>query len=246
MEERNIDGLTEKEFLEQYKPGNYDRPSVTADAVIFKLENKTQTLKLLLIKRKNHPYINKWALPGGFVNVNEDIDEAVLRELKEETNVENVYMEQLRTYGKPNRDPRMRVISVAYVALINADVKVSAGDDASEAKWFDVNWNNEKIEIKDGNTIIKNSEIAFDHIQIIYDALIRVRNKVEYTDIIFDLMPKEFTLPELQKVYENLLGKTVYKTNFRNKMKAKLEDTGKIKSDGAHRPSRIYTVKETI
>lgn len=136
MELRNKDGLTEKEFLERYKPGDYERPSVTVDMLLFTVDNKEQEdyrklpekeLKLLLIKRKDHPYMGKWAIPGGFVDINEAVETAVYRELKEETNIDNVYMEQLYTfgdeeddkYGRKKRDPRMRVISVSHMALVS-------------------------------------------------------------------------------------------------------------------------------
>ena len=127
MEElRNRDGLTEKEFLAKYRPGNYERPSVTVDMLVFTVEDvrppgrsvPDKVLKLLLIRRKNHPFMNQWAIPGGFVNIDESVDAAAARELKEETSVEDVYLEQLYTWGEVNRDPRMRVISTSYLALV--------------------------------------------------------------------------------------------------------------------------------
>lgn len=134
---RNEEGLTEEEFIKGYDPAMFERPSVTVDMLIFTVaENK---LKLLLIKRKNHPGLGKWALPGGFVNMDESLEEAGARELKEETNLEDVYLEQLYTWGEVKRDPRTRIITVTYIALVKKDnMKVAAGDDAAEAKWFDV------------------------------------------------------------------------------------------------------------
>lgn len=134
---KNRQGLTELEFLAQYDPSRYDRPSATVDMLIFTiLENK---LKLLMVKRSDHPCIGQWALPGGFVNMNESLDEAAERELKEETNLENIYMEQLYTWGDVGRDPRTRIISTAYMALVDStDLKVKAGDDADDADWFNV------------------------------------------------------------------------------------------------------------
>lgn len=146
----NKDGLTEKEFLEGYKPGNYEKPANTVDMLIFTMDDKLvhddvkklpeKELKILLIKRGNHPYMECFAIPGGFVNIDEALNEAAYRELKEETSVENVYLEQLYTWGDDiKRDPRMRVISISYMALVDKNIiKPKAGDDASDVKWFSV------------------------------------------------------------------------------------------------------------
>ncbi|AKA68440.1 NUDIX hydrolase [Clostridium scatologenes] len=146
----NKDGLTEKEFLESYKPGNYEKPSNTVDMLLFTMDDKLmhndvkklseKELKILLIKRGNHPYMECFAIPGGFVNIDEALNEAAYRELKEETSVENVYLEQLYTWGDDiKRDPRMRVISISYMALVDKNsIKPKAGDDASDVKWFSV------------------------------------------------------------------------------------------------------------
>ena len=280
MELRNAQGLTEKEFLETYKPGDYERPSVTADILLFTIENKEKInertndekdLKVLLIKRNNHPYMNKWALPGGFVGMDEDIETSAYRELKEETNIsENVYLEQLYTFSNPNRDPRMRVISTAYMALTPATnvKKTLAGDDACDANWFTirktkVNENDinriDVLEIinKDLNihmkydviysfankkTIINkrndtNGELAFDHIDIVNMGLTRLRNKVNYTSVAFNLLPELFTLTDLQQVYEILLGETLVKPNFRKKIQNMVIKTEFMKETvGYHRP----------
>ena len=145
---RNSKGQTLEEFLDKYKPGDYERPSVTVDMLLFTVmdkENKDKRrlaekqLKIMLVKRKDHPYIGQWAIPGGFVDINESLDEAARRELKEETNVDNIYMEQLYTWGDVKRDPRMRVISASYMALIpNKGIKPIAGDDAEDVQWFSV------------------------------------------------------------------------------------------------------------
>ena len=280
MELRNAQGLTEKEFLEAYKPGDYERPSVTADILLFTIENREKInertndekdLKVLLIKRNNHPYMNKWALPGGFVSMDEDIETSAYRELKEETNIsENVYLEQLYTFSNPNRDPRMRVISTAYMALTPATnvKKTLAGDDACDANWFTirktkVNENDinriDVLEIinKDLNihmkydvtysfankkTIINkrndtNGELAFDHIDIVNMGLTRLRNKVNYTSVAFNLLPELFTLTDLQQVYEILLGETLVKPNFRKKIQNMVIKTEFMKETvGYHRP----------
>lgn len=146
---KNKNGLTEKEFLEQYKPGDYERPSNTVDMLLLTVDDKPvedvrklpeKELKILLIKRGDHPYIGCWAIPGGFVNINEGVIAAVYRELKEETNIDNVYLEQLYTWGDDvNRDPRMRVISISYMALVDKhSLKPQAGDDADDVKWFSI------------------------------------------------------------------------------------------------------------
>lgn len=268
MEKRNSRGLTESEFLEAYNPGDYERPSVTVDMLVFSLDREYSTLKVLLIKRKDHPYIDCWALPGGFIDINESAYEAANRELREETGLENIYLEQLYTLSKPNRDPRMRVIDISYIALIQHEV-VTAGDDASEALWFDLTFvntalvlfnkekdirieykleekvfNNGKIQIKNYIPILDGEEkLAFDHADILLEGLMRLRNKVEYTDIAFNLVPDIFTLPDLQRVYETILGKALYKANFRDYIKNKvLRLDYKIKSAVGNK-SQAYKYK---
>ena len=170
----NAKGQTEEEFLKAYDAGRYPCPALSVDMLIFsKYENR---LKLLLIRRKNHPYIQQWALPGGFLNIGEDILDAAYRELKEQ-------LYQLHTYGAVHRDPRMRVVSVAHVALINQDVKVEAKDDADDAAWFEVQINDNTLTLyhaqhrmqyhmKTARSVNPDQEaLAFDHIQMILDAL---------------------------------------------------------------------------
>lgn len=294
MELKNKDGLTEREFLAQYKPGDYDRPSVTVDMLLFtvddsEIENNRQMpekeLKILLIKRKDHPFMGHWAVPGGFVDIDEDMDNAVYRELKEETNIENVFMEQLYTWGRANRDPRMRVVSTSYLALVSKEgLNPVAGDDAVEVKWFTVK--KEIIESSDDkdvhnlilisddkdivikykvieafrkNGVIKtkdvvlesdsNIKLAFDHNEIINLAIDRLRGKLDYTDIAFNLLPEYFTLTELQKVYEAILGKPLVASNFRRDIKYKLEETDKIADQSpigkksAFRPAKLFKYK---
>ncbi|TEB16396.1 Bifunctional NMN adenylyltransferase/Nudix hydrolase [Pelotomaculum sp. FP] len=137
----NKQGLTEEQFLAAYDASKYERPSVTVDMLIFTITEEEKlpgkVLKLLLIKRGDHPYIGKWAMPGGFVNIDESLDEAALRELKEETNIDDVYMEQLYTWGDVARDPRTRVISTSYMSLVDSSaLDIRASDDADDAKWF--------------------------------------------------------------------------------------------------------------
>lgn len=247
MEKRNADGLTEKEFLEQYCPGDYDRPSVSVDMMILAMDKSLGSLRTLLVQRRNHPYIDCWALPGGFVGIDESAYEAACRELEEETGLKDIYLEQIYTMSQPDRDPRMRVIDIAYMALVplkNVESMVRAGDDAKDALWFDIRmteknliFSNEERGIhieyslkkkifKNGVIKVKNyvpeavgeEKLAFDHAQIILEGLMRLRNKAEYSDVVFNLMAKEFTLPDLQRVYEIILGKKLYKANFRDKI----------------------------
>lgn len=141
MEQKNEEGLTEKEFLAQYRPGDYERPSVTVDMLIFAVdpENAEEEALLLLIRRKNHPYIGQWAIPGGFVDLNESLKEAAARELYEETGLRDICLEQIYTWGDAKRDPRMRVISVSYMAVVPKNqLMPKAGDDALETMWFQV------------------------------------------------------------------------------------------------------------
>ncbi|MFH1071982.1 MAG: NUDIX domain-containing protein [Nanoarchaeota archaeon] len=212
---------------QEYDIHKYEKPSVTVDIIIFTI--KEGELKVLLIKRKSWPFKDMWANPGGFVDMDESLEEGARRELEEETGIKDVYLEQLYTFGEPKRDPRTRVITVAYYALISSsNIKLSAATDASDANWFSID---------------KLPKLAFDHEQIIRVALDRIRNKVEYSNIVFRLLPQKFTLSELQKVYEIILGKELDKRNFRKKVK----ETGLLiplkeqKMEGAHRPAQLFS-----
>lgn len=206
-----------------------EKPSVTVDIVIFTI--KSDDLQVLLIKRKNPPYKDSWAIPGGFIHVRETLDEAALRELNEETGVSDVYLEQLYTFGTPDRDPRKRVITVAYYSLISAEKLIpGSGSDGEEVEWFN----------------IKNlPALAFDHSEIIDSALERLRLKLNYTNVGFQLLPDEFTLTELQKVYEVILDKSLDKRNFRKRIMSMniLQETNKTKMEGYHRPAKLYSFK---
>lgn len=267
MKPVNKDGLTEEEFLKAYRPKDYPRPSVTADILVFAVDSELDRLKVLLIKRKNHPFINCRALPGGFVGIDEACETAAARELKEETGLDSLYLEQLCTVSEPKRDPRMRVISVAYLALVNInDVKPKAGDDAADADWFDINLFDGKAELTHGDerlyytyhgeipqnravaisreVVDTQSGLAFDHAELIHTGICRLRSKAEYTPILFGLMPEEFTLPQLQTLHETVLGKKLYKANFRDKIKKYVEPTGKKKTQGgAGRLPELYRYK---
>jgi ADP-ribose pyrophosphatase YjhB (NUDIX family) len=197
---------------------------VTVDIVIFTIQEGV--LKVLLVKRRIAPYLGQFAIPGGFVLEDEDLDQAALRELREETGVADVYLEQLYSFGKVDRDPRGRVVTVAYFALISADRKLKAGSDAAEAAWYPLD---------------DLPRLAFDHKTILNYALERLRNKLEYTTVGFQLLPEKFTLTELQAVYEAILGKKLDKRNFRRKMSVlKILKPLPEYRRGGQRPAQLY------
>ncbi len=204
----------------------YPHPAVTVDCVVFGLDD--DDLKVLLIQRDIDPFEGKWAFPGGFVEIDEPLEKAALRELKEETGLNKIFLEQLYTFGKPDRDPRERVISVAFFALANIrDHRIKAATDARNAAWFDV----------------KNiPALAFDHQNILITALERIKGKVSYQPIGFELLPKKFTLNQLQHLYETILERPLDKRNFRRKILGMdlLEETGETEKNVAHRAARLY------
>ena len=204
----------------------YPRPAVTVDCVVFGFDESD--LKVLLIRRDVEPFRGKWALPGGFVRIDESVEEAARRELREETGMERLYLEQLYTFGDVNRDPRGRVITVAYYALVKlADHRVRATTDASSAAWFAVS---------------EVATLAFDHNRIIDVALARLKGKVRYQPIGFELLPVKFTLSQLQHLYEAILETTLDKRNFRKKILSHglLIELDEIEQDVAHRAARLY------
>ncbi|OAV42746.1 NUDIX domain-containing protein [Lewinella sp. 4G2] len=209
----------------------YPRPSVTVDIVVFGYDGGSE-LKILLIERGGEPYKGHWALPGGFVDMDETLETAALRELEEETGVKDLYVEQLYTYGTPDRDPRGRVISVAYFSLVNLqDHPAVASSDATRAEWFPVN---------------KIPDMAFDHDEIIKMAVNRLAAKVRYQPIGFELLPEEFTLGQLQQLYETVLNVEAFnKRNFRTRILRTgiLEEVGRQKNV-AHRPAVLYRFNE--
>jgi ADP-ribose pyrophosphatase YjhB (NUDIX family) len=288
-EEHNKQGLTEAEFLAGYDPDRYQKPSVTVDMLILTVGDRNESnyrklpekeLKLLMVKRGNHPFIGKWGLPGGFVEIDESLGEAAVRELTEETGLKDIYLEQLYTWGDVARDPRMRVISASYMALANdPSLEVRAGDDASDARWFSATStvlsdrteyapdgfvDERMISLKLENSeirltsllretrtvhgrrlsrkldIVESDGIAFDHARIIEYGLERLRSKIEYTDIAFSLMPELFTLTELQRVYEIILGEELLTANFRRKIQPMVIETNEIRRAAGHRPAALY------
>ncbi len=204
----------------------YPHPAVTVDAVVFGYD--AADLKVLLIQRDGAPHRGKWALPGGFVTMDETLDEAARRELQEETGLTELYLEQLFTFGAPRRDPRERVISVAYYALVKmSDHILQGGSDARQAGWF---------------AVAKLPPLAFDHDEILAAARARLKAKIRYEPVGFELLPRRFPLSDLQRLYETILAQSLDKRNFRKKILSMglLEDTGEIQQDVAHRAARLY------
>ncbi|BAH42502.1 conserved hypothetical protein [Brevibacillus brevis NBRC 100599] len=285
----NKQGQTEQEYLEAYDVSQFERPSVTVDMLVFTVMDELEenyrklspkSLKILLVKRGEHPYIGQWALPGGFVTPGESLEEAARRELRTETNVDDIYLEQLYTWGDAGRDPRTWVISTSYMALVDSSsLQLQAGDDAEEAEWYRIEdrWLKEtKTATLDGSItekwlelrlvhereqlsatikitktvtgrtvretreIVETNNLAFDHAKIIQYALERLRNKIEYTDIAFALMPELFTLSDLQQVYEVILGRELLAAAFRRKVADKVVETNQYRKHAGHRPSKYF------
>ena len=268
---------SEEDFLKDYDSSIYEKLSITADILLISISNEEKTdyrknnqkkMSILLVKREEYPYKDRWCLPGGFIDPkNETLEDCANRVLKSETNLENIYLEQLYTFDSINRDPRMRIISTSYIGLIDKNKVTSIIND--KAKWFDITKLEEKdnvvsIELNNGvdNLIIKvkkelvdkttskykyigldNNEVAFDHDIVIVSGIERLRNKINYTDIVFNMMPKYFTLKELQQVYEVILCKKLLDPAFRRIIKDKVEETDKYETNIGHRPSRLYKYK---
>jgi 8-oxo-dGTP diphosphatase len=213
-------------------PHTYEHPraALTVDCVVFGLDD--ESLKVLLIRRAVPPFEGRWALPGGFVGLHESVEAAAKRELEEETGVKLAYLEQLYTFGAVDRDPRERVVTIAYFAIVKLlDHKVRAATDAAEAAWF---WVDDL------------PKLAFDHAHILARARERLRMKVRYEPIGFELLPRKFTLSQLQRLYEAVLDRTLDKRNFRKKVLALgiLEELDEVEQDVAHRAARLYRFDE--
>lgn len=225
----------EQEYLSQYRPEDYASISITVDAIVVGVAKDStdnyrkldrQSLKILLVKREHYPYKGYYGLPGGFVGTKETFEDTLKRVLSDKTGLLDVYSEQLYTFGSVDRDPRMRIVSCAYISLVDISKASITG-----AQWFALEE-------------IAGMELAFDHSQIVDEALKRLRGKINYTDIVFHMMPREFTISQLQEVYELILGKKLLPAAFRRTISEKLEDTGRMTSNAGHRPSRIFRYKE--
>lgn len=210
----------------------FERPNLTIDCVVFGLDVEEKDLKVMLIQRDIPPFQGQWALPGGFVRVGETLEETALRELREETGIEKIFLEQLYTFGKLNRDPRERVVTVAYYALVNLNEhRIQATTDARKAAWFSVN---------------DVPALAFDHDDILNVALKRLKGKLSYEPIGFELLPKKFTISQLQTLYEIVLERKLDRRNFRKKILIMrlLADTSELQEDVAHRAAKLYQFDE--
>ena len=212
---------------EDYDPDEFEHPSVTVDDIIFTV--KDDDLKIALIKRKRWPFEDKWALPGSFVDMDESLEEAAERTLHNKTGVsDDVYMEQLYTFGKPDRDPRTRVITVGYFALVHSDaVELQETEDVEAIEW---------------HSVYDLPELGFDHEEIIEYSLKRLRWKIEYSTAVFSLLPEKFTLSQLQNIYETILNEDLDKRNFRKKVHKHdlVKETGEREKNVSHRPAKLY------
>lgn len=271
----------DKKFLELYSDSEYEKPSVTVDAVIFRLKDTDEDnyrklpekkLQVYLTKRKYSPFINSYSVVGTFIDLKEEIEKTMKLCVLNKAKLENFYSEQLFTFGDKGRDPRTRVLSVSYLLLTNENENIENGE------WFDINLSSttQKIATDNGYTITQNvvislsnenntlnnqlcikleknhltekkkietisSDLAFDHIKIIYYAIERLKNKLEYTDIIFNLLPEKFTLTQLKLSYEAILGEKLLDANFRRKTAKLVEPTNEYVSGKGHRNSLVYT-----
>jgi 8-oxo-dGTP diphosphatase len=210
----------------------YERPGLTVDCVIFGLDLEEESLKVMLIERDLEPFAGMWALPGGFVREGETLEAAAVRELLEETGIANAFLEQLYTFGEPGRDPRGWVVSVAYYALVSPEKhSIHAATDARQAVWFPV---------------AALPPLAFDHHEILTVALRRLRGKLTYAPIGFELLPQKFTIKQLQKLYEIVLGMKLDNRNFRKKIFGMdvLRELDEMQKGVPHRAARLYKFDE--
>lgn len=276
VEKRNERGETLKEFLAKYNPDKYKHPSTTVDMIVATVQDNS--LKVLLVKRKDHPFIGCWATPGGFVQFGEDIDQAAMRELYEETGLkEGIYFHQLYTFGKANRDPRTHVITTAYLTLVPHEVicQTMAGDDAADAQWFTVsediieeteyervsklvlqneldtivyritervtdNWVKFSSELVEGEST---NQLAGDHVKIVNMAVNEIKEHAFSGGLIFNMLPKEFTVSELLSAYEAISGKkwpARLKSNFARDVKKYILPTGNERPYGTKRTIALY------
>jgi len=277
MQKKDINGLTEQEFLDKYDPAMFERLSMSVDTVIFSIDTKLQTsnyrklddqkLTVLLVKRNEHPFLEHWSLPGGFIGVREAPAKAARRVLRNKTGLDDLYIETLGTYGEPDRDPRMRIISSTYLSLLDRDkFKLQASPYVADSAWFEVEVTDrelvlcgegqqlvipyEKAAIRNGKIktveyqVTESNPLAFDHGKILLDGLMRLRHKIDDTDIVFNLLPEEFTITQLQQIYEIILGGKLLAPAFRRKIAPKLQETGRYVQEKGHRPSQYFMYKE--
>lgn len=277
VKHKEVEMNSEKEFLKEYNISDYERPSVTADIVVFKMrceesdsfrKDPERALSLLLIKRGGHPYKDHWALPGGFLSKGESIEECALREVVEETSVKPASLMSVGMFSEPGRDPRGWIISNAFVSVLGQNEETQkSGDDASDAKWFDVFFEQNddgvyslelkrdgielKAKLKEEKSrfgmtsfnIIENGTLAFDHAKIIASALTLLRNSAKDFETIFDFLPEKFTLTQLKNVQETVMNISVLSANFRRKVAGLVEETDEYTEGAGHRPAKLYRRK---
>lgn len=226
----------DREFLETYDPAAFDRPSVAVDVALLTVADGV--LRALVVEREEPPQAGRWALPGTFLRMDETLEDAARRALATKAHTADVFLEQLYTFGAPDRDPRTRVLSVAYYALVDAERLAGM-----ELRRIRVPWEGEaggpvEAVSADGSPL----PLAFDHAEILGMAVKRLRGKLDYTPIGFQLLPERFTLRQLQDVHETVLGRPLNKDSFRRRMLAsgQLEATGEREDEVGHRPAELF------
>jgi 8-oxo-dGTP diphosphatase len=244
--QRTLTDRQEQEFLAGYDASQFPHPSVTVDVALITADGGR--LRAVLILRDDHPDRGKWSLPGGFVRMDESVDEAAARVLRTKVGISGIFLEQLYTFGRPDRDPRTRVITIAYYALVDAARLAGDGPrvDGVKLAALRVPWTGER-----GGTVDalddEGSELplAFDHAEILGHAVQRLRGKLDYAPIGFELLPRRFTLRQLQSIHETILGRSLNKDSFRRRMLASrlIVPTGEREADVGHRPAELYRFK---
>ncbi len=229
---------------------NYEHPFVCTDAVVFTIKTDKidsyrklpeTNLRILLYKRSAEPFENKWCLPGGFLNIDETPEENIKRKLFEKSSLEHCWLEQLYTFCDVNRDPRSRVISITYLGLIN---ELDSQKQSNKENWFTVKYQEDgEIKFLNNDKELKEEDFGFDHYEIIKTATERLKTKVVNDRIAFNLVPEEFTLTQLQDVYEVVLNKKDQPANFRRKIAEYVEETGNQTSEKGHRPAKLFKKK---
>ncbi len=267
---------SEEEFLKAYDPDAFEKLSMTTDILILSVSDEVQSnyrksnkkyMSVLLVKRDDYPFKDKWCLPGGFLDVKEDLEDCPKRILARETGLHDIYLEQLYTFGGLNRDPRMRIVSSSYMALVDKNrLNEKLSDNAS---WFNIQYFEEEdnvLVILDNGTetlkfkikkilrekttdrykfeIEENNDIAFDHPLVIWSGIERLKNKINYTDVVFNMMPELFALGDLQQVYEVILNKKLLDPAFRRIIADKVEKTEFVQTGAGHRPSALFRYKK--
>lgn len=270
--------LSEQEYLSQYDISAFDRPSVTTDIAVFMIrtedagnyrQDARAKLSLLLVKRGAHPFLGAWALPGGFLQPGETVEQCAMREVTEETGVTPAALAPVGVFSEPGRDPRGWIISNAFASILGEDsVSAAAGDDAADARWFDVSFASapdglSRLELTSGEIslqailqaqpkrfgktvfqVIESDALAFDHAAIIAAALSVLREDARNFDSIFDFLPEKFTLSALQRVQETIGNISVLPANFRRKVMDYVEETEEYTQGFGHRPAKLYTRKK--